>query len=75
LYQTNKRQQVKCCQDLLKLFQDHGEDYLGSHLLVLVLKGLNGAEEDLDGARGGPVLDPLFETDCQEDDDRDGFTC
>ncbi|QQP57301.1 Uncharacterized protein FKW44_002233, partial [Caligus rogercresseyi] len=27
-------QRVKCCQDLLKLFQDHGEDFLGSHLLV-----------------------------------------
>ncbi|QQP34531.1 Uncharacterized protein FKW44_022436 [Caligus rogercresseyi] len=30
----NKTQRVKCCQDLLKLLQDHGEDFLGSHLLV-----------------------------------------
>ncbi|QQP53344.1 Uncharacterized protein FKW44_005798 [Caligus rogercresseyi] len=27
-------QRVKCYQDLLKLFQDHGEDFLGSQLLV-----------------------------------------
>ncbi|QQP54753.1 Uncharacterized protein FKW44_007688, partial [Caligus rogercresseyi] len=30
----NKTQRVKCCQDLLKLFEDHGENFLGSHLLV-----------------------------------------
>ncbi|QQP53969.1 Transposase [Caligus rogercresseyi] len=34
LSETNNTQRVKCCQDLLKLFQDHGEDFLGSHLLV-----------------------------------------
>ncbi|QQP53313.1 Histone-lysine n-methyltransferase setmar-like protein, partial [Caligus rogercresseyi] len=34
LSEANKTQRVKCCQDLLKLFQDHGEDFLGSHLLV-----------------------------------------
>ncbi|QQP42116.1 Histone-lysine n-methyltransferase setmar-like protein, partial [Caligus rogercresseyi] len=34
LFEANKTQRVKCCQDLLKLFQDHGEDFLGSHLLV-----------------------------------------
>ncbi|QQP56026.1 Hypothetical protein FKW44_000550, partial [Caligus rogercresseyi] len=34
LSEANKTQQVKCCQDLLKLFQDHWEDFLGSHLLV-----------------------------------------
>ncbi|QQP52592.1 Uncharacterized protein FKW44_004783 [Caligus rogercresseyi] len=34
LSETNKTQRVKCYQDLLKLFQDHKEDFLGSHLLV-----------------------------------------
>ncbi|QQP37876.1 Transposase [Caligus rogercresseyi] len=34
LSEANKTQRVKCCQDLLKLFQDHGEDFLESHLLV-----------------------------------------
>ncbi|QQP57183.1 Histone-lysine n-methyltransferase setmar-like protein, partial [Caligus rogercresseyi] len=34
LSEDNKTKRVKCCQDLLKLFQDHGEDFLGSHLLV-----------------------------------------
>ncbi|QQP49304.1 Transposase, partial [Caligus rogercresseyi] len=34
LSEANKAQRVKCCQDLLKLFQDHGEDFLGYHLLV-----------------------------------------
>ncbi|QQP34758.1 Uncharacterized protein FKW44_022750 [Caligus rogercresseyi] len=34
LSEANKTQRVKCCQDLLKLFQDHGEDFLVSHLLV-----------------------------------------
>ncbi|QQP37687.1 Transposase, partial [Caligus rogercresseyi] len=29
LSEANKTQRVKCCQDLLKLFQDHGEDFLG----------------------------------------------
>ncbi|QQP38980.1 Uncharacterized protein FKW44_019720 [Caligus rogercresseyi] len=32
LSEANKTQREKCCQDLLKLFQDHG--FLGSHLLV-----------------------------------------
>ncbi|QQP53537.1 Transposase [Caligus rogercresseyi] len=31
---ANKTQRVKCCQDLLKLFQDHREDFLEFHLLV-----------------------------------------
>ena len=34
LSEANKTQRVKCCKDLLKLFRDHGEPYLGSHLLV-----------------------------------------
>ncbi|QQP53570.1 Uncharacterized protein FKW44_006090 [Caligus rogercresseyi] len=34
LSEANKTQRMKCCQDLQKLFQDHGEDFLGSHLLV-----------------------------------------
>ncbi|QQP42161.1 Uncharacterized protein FKW44_016740 [Caligus rogercresseyi] len=34
LSEANKTQRVKCCQGLLKLFQDHREDFLGSHLLV-----------------------------------------
>ncbi|QQP38213.1 Transposase [Caligus rogercresseyi] len=34
LFEANKTQRVKCCQDLLKLFQDNGEDFLGYHLLV-----------------------------------------
>ncbi|QQP57880.1 Uncharacterized protein FKW44_003021, partial [Caligus rogercresseyi] len=34
LSEANKTQRVKCCQDLLKLFQDQEEDFLGSHLLV-----------------------------------------
>ncbi|QQP38768.1 Uncharacterized protein FKW44_019444 [Caligus rogercresseyi] len=61
--ETNKTQRLKCYQDLLKLFQDHGEDFLGSHLLV---------QDDLGGAHGGPVLDPPCETDSEEDDDSDG---
>ncbi|QQP55784.1 Uncharacterized protein FKW44_000230, partial [Caligus rogercresseyi] len=63
LSEANKTQRVKCCQDLLKLFQDHGEDFLGSHLLV---------QDDLSGAHGGPVLDPPCETDSEEDDYSDG---
>ncbi|QQP37652.1 Transposase [Caligus rogercresseyi] len=63
LSETNKTQRVKCCQDLLKLFQDHGEDFLGSHLLV---------QDDLGAAHGGPVLDPPCETDSEEDDNSDG---
>ncbi|QQP36062.1 Transposase [Caligus rogercresseyi] len=63
LSEANKTQRVKCCQDLLKLFQDHGEDFLGSHLLV---------QDDMGGAHGGPVLDPPCETDSEEDDDSDG---
>ncbi|QQP42310.1 Hypothetical protein FKW44_016930, partial [Caligus rogercresseyi] len=34
LYETNKMQRVKYCQDILKLFQDHSEDYIGYNLLV-----------------------------------------
>ncbi|QQP57529.1 Uncharacterized protein FKW44_002547 [Caligus rogercresseyi] len=30
----NKTQRVKCCQDLLNLFQNHEEDFQWSHLLV-----------------------------------------
>ncbi|QQP52508.1 Uncharacterized protein FKW44_004682 [Caligus rogercresseyi] len=59
-------QRVKCCQDLLKLFQDHGKDFLGSHLLVQ-----DEVEASLGGAHGGPVLDHLCETDSEEDDDSD----
>ncbi|QQP50108.1 Transposase [Caligus rogercresseyi] len=66
LSEANKTQRVKCCQDLLKLFQDHGEDFLGSHLLV------QDTEASLGGAHGGPVLDPPCETDSEEDDDSDG---
>ncbi|QQP57813.1 Transposase [Caligus rogercresseyi] len=61
--EANKTQRVKCCQDLLKLFQDHKEDFLGSHLLV---------QDDLGGAHGGPVLDPPCVTDSEEDDNFDG---
>ncbi|QQP35304.1 Uncharacterized protein FKW44_023482 [Caligus rogercresseyi] len=32
LYKTNKWHRVKCCRNLLKLFRDHREDYLSSHL-------------------------------------------
>ncbi|QQP38024.1 ATP-dependent DNA helicase [Caligus rogercresseyi] len=65
LSEANKTQRVKCCQDLLKLFQDHGEDFLGSHLLVEDESGSTGirwAEASLGGAHGA----------CEEDDDSDG---
>ncbi|QQP56266.1 Hypothetical protein FKW44_000868, partial [Caligus rogercresseyi] len=55
----NKTQRVK-------LFQDHGEDFLGSHLLV--------QDESWfywDSVKG-PVLDPPCDTDSEEDDDSDG---
>ncbi|QQP53467.1 Hypothetical protein FKW44_005968, partial [Caligus rogercresseyi] len=76
LSEANKKQRVKCCQDLLKLFQDHGEDFLGSHLLVQDKSRFywdsTEAEASLGGAHGGPVLDPPCETDSEEDDDSDG---
>ena len=34
LSDSNKSQRVECCRELLKLFQDHGENHLGSRLFV-----------------------------------------
>ena len=34
LSDSNKSQRVECCRELLKLFLDHGEKYLGSRLFV-----------------------------------------
>ncbi|QQP31677.1 Uncharacterized protein FKW44_025356, partial [Caligus rogercresseyi] len=65
----NKTQRVKCCQDLLKLFQDHGEDFLGSHLLVQDEYWFYWDSAD---PTGGRFLTPLCETDSEEDDDSDG---
>ncbi|QQP40450.1 Hypothetical protein FKW44_014486, partial [Caligus rogercresseyi] len=71
----NKTQQVKCCQDLLKLFQDHGEDFLGSNLLVqdkswfywdLAERRQVCAEPTGAGSR------PPCEKDSEEDDGSDG---
>ncbi|QQP54205.1 Uncharacterized protein FKW44_006963, partial [Caligus rogercresseyi] len=76
LSEANKTQRVKCCQDLLKLFQDHGEDFLGSHLLVQdkfwfywdsVERRQVWAEPT-----GAQFSTPLCETDSEEDDDSDG---
>ncbi|QQP40986.1 Transposase [Caligus rogercresseyi] len=68
--EANKTQRVKCCQDLLKLFQDHGEDFLGSHLLV---QDESWFYWDLAERRQvWAVLDPPCETDSEEDDDSDG---
>ncbi|QQP37615.1 Uncharacterized protein FKW44_017937 [Caligus rogercresseyi] len=64
--EANKTQRVKCCQDLLKLFQDHGEDFLGSQMLVQDESSKSGRSPR------GPVLDPPCETDSKEDDDSDG---
>ncbi|QQP50672.1 Uncharacterized protein FKW44_011762, partial [Caligus rogercresseyi] len=64
--EANKTQRMKCCQDLLKLFKDHGEDFLGSHLLVQDDGGKSG------WSPRGPVLDPPCETDSEEEDDSDG---
>ncbi|QQP42094.1 Transposase, partial [Caligus rogercresseyi] len=61
LSEAYKTQRVKCCQDLLKLFQDHGEDFLGSHLLV----------QD-DSWFYWDSADPVCETDSKEDDNSDG---
>ncbi|QQP54386.1 Transposase [Caligus rogercresseyi] len=67
LSEANKMHRVKCCQDLLKLFQDHGEDFLRSHLLV--------QDESCGGKSGrsprGPGSRPPCETDNEEDDDSD----
>ncbi|QQP51041.1 Uncharacterized protein FKW44_012247 [Caligus rogercresseyi] len=68
LSEANKTQRVKCCQDLLKLFQDHGEDFLGYHLLV---KDESWFYWDSVDPRG-PGSRPPFETDSEEDDDSDG---
>ncbi|QQP55173.1 Uncharacterized protein FKW44_008273, partial [Caligus rogercresseyi] len=68
LYETNKRQRVKCCQDLLKLFQDHREDYLGSHMLVQDKSWFYWDSTE----QGEVCVKPTGETDCEEDDDRDG---
>ncbi|QQP39004.1 Uncharacterized protein FKW44_019751, partial [Caligus rogercresseyi] len=65
----NKTQRVKCCQDLLKLFQDHGEDFLGSHLLVQDEGGKSWRSPR------GPGSRPPCETDSEEDDILMGFTC
>ncbi|QQP53826.1 Transposase, partial [Caligus rogercresseyi] len=64
----NKTQRVKCCQDLLKLFQDHGEDFLGSHLLVQDESWFYWDSAD----PRGPVFIPPCETDSEEDDVSDG---
>ncbi|QQP51711.1 Transposase [Caligus rogercresseyi] len=75
LSEANKTQRVKCCQDLLKLLQDHGEDFLGSHLLVQDDSWFywDSAERRQVWAEPrGPVLDPPCETDSEEDDDSDG---
>ncbi|QQP53852.1 Transposase [Caligus rogercresseyi] len=78
LSEANKTQRVKCCQDLLKLFQDHGEDFSGVSSVsagrVLVLLGFGGAEASLGGAHGGPVIDPPYETESEEDDNSDGVS-
>ncbi|QQP39360.1 Uncharacterized protein FKW44_020223, partial [Caligus rogercresseyi] len=75
LSEANNMQRVKFCQDLLKLFQDHKEDFLGSHLLVQDDSGSTGIRRS-GGKSGrsprGPVLDPPCETDSKEDDDSDG---
>ncbi|QQP57316.1 Transposase, partial [Caligus rogercresseyi] len=68
LSEANKTQRVKCCQDLLKLFQDHGEDFLGSHLLVQDEFWFYWDWR----THVGPVLDPPCETDSEKDDDSDG---
>ncbi|QQP38563.1 Transposase, partial [Caligus rogercresseyi] len=65
---SNKTQRVKCCQDLLKLFQDHKEDFLGSHLLVQDNGGKSGQSPR------GPGSQPPCETDSEEDDDSDGVS-
>ncbi|QQP56896.1 Uncharacterized protein FKW44_001721 [Caligus rogercresseyi] len=53
----NKTQRVKCCQDLLKLFQNHGEDFLGSEVLVLL--GFGRAEASLGGAHEARFSTPV----------------
>ncbi|QQP40757.1 Transposase, partial [Caligus rogercresseyi] len=70
LSEANKTQRVKCCQDLLKLFQDHGEDFLGSHLLV--------QDESWfywDSAEVRQVWAEPTGAHSEEDDDSDGVTC
>ncbi|QQP56197.1 Transposase [Caligus rogercresseyi] len=75
LSEANKTQRVKCCQDLLKVFQDHEEDFLGSHLLVQDESWYywDSAEQRQVWAEPtGPVSHPPCETDSEEDDDSDG---
>ncbi|QQP56305.1 Transposase [Caligus rogercresseyi] len=68
LSDANKTQRVKCCQDLLKLFQDHGEDFLGSHLLVQDKSWFYWIRR----SPRGPGFRPPCETDSEEGDDSDG---
>ncbi|QQP39039.1 Transposase [Caligus rogercresseyi] len=75
LSEANKTQRVKCCQDLLKLFQDHREDFLGSHLLVqdeswFYWDSAGGGKSGR--SPRGPVFDPPWESESEEDDDSDG---
>ncbi|QQP48846.1 Uncharacterized protein FKW44_009287 [Caligus rogercresseyi] len=67
LSEANKTQRVKCCQDLLKLFQDHGEDFLGSHLLVQDKSWFYW-----DSAERRQVWAEPTGADSEEDDDSDG---
>ncbi|QQP55213.1 Transposase [Caligus rogercresseyi] len=67
LSEANKTQRVKCCQDLLKLFQDHGEDFLGSHLLVQDKSWFYW-----DSAERRQVWAEPTGPDSEEDDDSDG---
>ncbi|QQP38540.1 Uncharacterized protein FKW44_019136, partial [Caligus rogercresseyi] len=66
---THKTQRVKCCQDLLKLFQEHGEDFLGSHLLVQ-----DESRFYWDLAERRQVWAEPRGPDSEEDDESDGFT-
>ncbi|QQP52164.1 Uncharacterized protein FKW44_004213 [Caligus rogercresseyi] len=75
LSEANKTQRVKCCQNLLKLFQDQGGLSGVSSVnpgQVLVLLGFGGAEASLGGAHRSRFLDPPCETDSEEDDDSYG---
>ncbi|QQP54754.1 Uncharacterized protein FKW44_007689 [Caligus rogercresseyi] len=72
LSEANKTQRVKCCQDLLKLFEDHGENFLGSHLLVQDESWFYWDSAERRQVWAEPFSTPPCETDSEEDDDSDG---
>ena len=73
LSDSNKSQRVECCRELLKLFQDHGENHLGSRLFVQDESWFYWEPQEWRLAwvepTGAPTFNRTCEADNKEDDD------